>query len=763
MAMKAQHAFPASMLAVLLACPLAAQVPALSSIEAPYVNLQSQVKMAGTTYGAGAVAYGPAGTPLTLGGSNFGSSGTVQFVPYANGVAGTPVQATVTTWTSTILSVTVPAGAASGLVTVTSGGATSNGLPFIVMQGTYSDSCPAAPPGSQLQIVTSGLAAGAAGQPYSETLEATGGLEPYAWTITSGSLPAGLSLDASTGAISGTPTAASGPTNLTVQVADSASPSQTDSAVLSLTVDGSGGTSATVYSYSIAYDAAGNVTAYDDSVNGFWTMTTGEGLSGYDWLHRLEAAQAIAGPYAGLQVNWDYDSFGNRTEESFGGSPSGNAPIPASSSVSYNANNQATAVSGGFAPEYDAAGDVLCDSYDSGTSTCHGNQYLYDADGRVCAVSTLSSGMWGYLYDAEGHRIAKGTITSMSCDTTENGFTPTASYILGPDNQQLTELSWSGGTAQWSHSNVWAAGQLIATYSADSGGQTAGVLSFELGDWLGTRRVLTDYAGNVKQSCESLPYGNGETCAPLPTEHLFTQHERDAETDNDYFGARYYSSDAGRFLSPDWSAKVEPVPYSKLENPQTLNLYAYVGDNPLNGSDEFGHSSQQLCTPNGGNCSSFNDNTDTAQQAQQQNVNNNAVGGTTVGNLGKVLTNEIGSLSTPKGGNPKELQNGANAIANALIDNAHRTRPNGTAPDTGTASSFLSQIMQSAYTNRANGGADPVQGRTFYGTSHIPPSRLLSRPIGSGRQTVYEHFGPFNDSVGGGRQTWIYIYNDPGH
>jgi RHS repeat-associated protein len=68
-----------------------------------------------------------------------------------------------------------------------------------------------------------------------------------------------------------------------------------------------------------------------------------------------------------------------------------------------------------------------------------------------------------------------------------------------------------------------------------------------------------------------------------------TGKERDAESGNDYFGARYYSSTMGRFLSPDWSAKVEPVPYSKLDDPQTLNLYSYVRNNPLSGVDPDGH------------------------------------------------------------------------------------------------------------------------------------------------------------------------------
>jgi RHS repeat-associated protein len=68
-----------------------------------------------------------------------------------------------------------------------------------------------------------------------------------------------------------------------------------------------------------------------------------------------------------------------------------------------------------------------------------------------------------------------------------------------------------------------------------------------------------------------------------------TGKERDTESGNDYFGARYFSSAMGRFLSPDWSAKIEPVPYSKRDDPQTLNLYAYVMNNPLGRVDADGH------------------------------------------------------------------------------------------------------------------------------------------------------------------------------
>ena len=68
-----------------------------------------------------------------------------------------------------------------------------------------------------------------------------------------------------------------------------------------------------------------------------------------------------------------------------------------------------------------------------------------------------------------------------------------------------------------------------------------------------------------------------------------TGKERDTESGNDYFKARYYSSAMGRFMSPDWLAKVAPVPYAKLDDPQSLNLYAYARNNPLIYIDANGH------------------------------------------------------------------------------------------------------------------------------------------------------------------------------
>ncbi|MFZ2281454.1 MAG: putative Ig domain-containing protein, partial [Prosthecobacter sp.] len=71
-------------------------------------------------------------------------------------------------------------------------------------------------------ITPASLATGTVGSAYSQTLSATGGVAPYSsWTVTAGTLPAGLTLNASTGVISGTPTASASPsTSVTVRVND---------------------------------------------------------------------------------------------------------------------------------------------------------------------------------------------------------------------------------------------------------------------------------------------------------------------------------------------------------------------------------------------------------------------------------------------------------------------------------------------------------------------------------------------------------------
>jgi hypothetical protein len=237
------------------------------------------------------------------------------------------------------------------------------------------------------------------------------------------------------------------------------------------------------------YDAAGNVLSYYDSVMGMWSF-------GYDSLNRITQGTSSIGEYQGLQVAWGYDSFGNRTTENFSGTlqPNSTAPIPVSTAATYDADNHVLTAGADFPPSYDAAGDAMCDSLNANTipSQCvGGNQYFYDAEGRICEEYTVMGGtMTGYLYDAEGNRIAKGTVQHWgSCDPAANGFETSTETddVRGQGGEQMSELSMdANGNMAWQHTNVWIAGTLIGTY--DNNG-----LHFYLNDWLGTRRVQTDY------------------------------------------------------------------------------------------------------------------------------------------------------------------------------------------------------------------------------------------------------------------------------
>ena len=120
---------------------------------------------------------------------------------------------------------------AAGLATGLSDGATTISATLGGVFGSTGLTVQAAP----LSITTTSLPDGTVGAAYSATLAATGGTLPYSWSVTGGSLPSGLSLNATTGVISGTPTAAATP-NFTVEVTDSAGPAATSSKALSISV-----------------------------------------------------------------------------------------------------------------------------------------------------------------------------------------------------------------------------------------------------------------------------------------------------------------------------------------------------------------------------------------------------------------------------------------------------------------------------------------------------------------------------------------------
>jgi RHS repeat-associated protein len=349
---------------------------------------------------------------------------------------------------------------------------------------------------------------------------------------------------------------------------------------------------APAYSYSIAtssggtgYAANGNVLNATDSVTGTWSY-------GYDYLNRLTSAAGSAGTFndtigvSGVTIDWQYDSFGNRTFQT-----ASTVNLPSEWAQYTPASNRLVSTNLAIGSmQYDAAGDVLFDGI---------NSYAYDAEGRVCATSNGTT-YTGYIYDADGNRVAKGSVNlstpttaspyGLSCNlainpTTglpTNGFTLTKSYIRGTGGELLTEM---GAGGQWVYSDAYAEGQLRATYNQD------GNTYFALNDWLGTKRAELSAAGCL-ETFGSLPFGDDLTPlgnCPDASEQHFTGKERDTESGLDYFGARYYASSMGRFMSPDWSAKEDPVPYAKLDDPQSLNLYSYVYNNPLSRNDPEGH------------------------------------------------------------------------------------------------------------------------------------------------------------------------------
>jgi RHS repeat-associated protein len=104
-------------------------------------------------------------------------------------------------------------------------------------------------------------------------------------------------------------------------------------------------------------------------------------------------------------------------------------------------------------------------------------------------------------------------------------------------------------------------------------------------DHLGSGRKMTDSSGNMTYRAEFDPYGKLLYEWSSPTNlntRKFTGYERDAATNLDYAQARMYSSEWGRFMSPDPARVMNPA------RPQSFNLYSYTENNPVNRVDPSG-------------------------------------------------------------------------------------------------------------------------------------------------------------------------------
>lgn len=214
--------------------------------------------------------------------------------------------------------------------------------------------------------------------------------------------------------------------------------------------------------------------------------------------------------------------------------------------------------------QYDAAGNM---TYDVSRSL----NYSFDPENRIS-----SAGGYTYAYDADGSRVEKTT----------GGTSPTGTLYWYSTLGILAESDLSGNIQ---HEYIFFAGERAAR--KDLPGNT---VSYYFADHLKTTSIVTDSAGTIKADSDYYPWGGElQFVNNDSNDYKFTGKKRDTESGLDYFGARYYANWYGRLVTPDWSPDPVTVPFAHLDNPQTLNLYAYVDNNPINGIDMDGHSPQQ--------------------------------------------------------------------------------------------------------------------------------------------------------------------------
>jgi RHS repeat-associated protein len=280
----------------------------------------------------------------------------------------------------------------------------------------------------------------------------------------------------------------------------------------------------------------------------------------YDSLNRLAQANTVNTTSANCWgETYSVDNWGNLTNRAAPSGMSGSCLTEGLSATATNLNQL-----GGVGLLYDAAGNVTTDNL--------GNTYTYDAENRISAVEGYT-----YYYDADGTRMEK---TTGSSGTT---------YWQGPSGT-LTETDITGTINE---EYIFFNGQRIARVD-----RPTGTVNYYFSDKLGSASVITGASGTVQAEYFYYPYGGlFSSSGSDPNHYKFTGKERDSETNLDQFGARYYTSSIGRFMTPDWAARPTSVPYAVFGDPQSLNLYTYVRNDPVSRADADGHVSLEAIDP----------------------------------------------------------------------------------------------------------------------------------------------------------------------
>jgi RHS repeat-associated protein len=308
-----------------------------------------------------------------------------------------------------------------------------------------------------------------------------------------------------------------------------------------------------------SYDGAGNITAIGDDEYR------------YDGSGRLLSGTA-RGPNGTTDTEtYAYDQYGNLTKFTTGTFVTAMAVDPATNRLD-----------GDCTGTYSSCIDAAFDD-DTGAMNgrpAAGHTFDWDATGMLREID-VASRTERYLYDASDERIA--TVTAAAGGELRR-------YTLrGADQKVLRELTHHTPTDSWTWSKdyVYRSGTLLAAYVPDGNGEHPD-RHYHV-DHLGSPRVITDTRRNKIAEYTLWPFGADAPGSTRDGERMrFTGHERDSGpidepgTDFDYMHARYYSPAMKRFLSTDPGRDWNPA------EPQSWNLYSYVRNDPIGGTDPTG-------------------------------------------------------------------------------------------------------------------------------------------------------------------------------
>jgi RHS repeat-associated protein len=287
----------------------------------------------------------------------------------------------------------------------------------------------------------------------------------------------------------------------------------------------------------------------------------------YDGLGRLIAARG-GNPDAPLwSQQYAYDDYGNRTGVTQSGNSANGQPMPADGLVALNYDESRNRITTpGYS--YDAAGNLTRAQRADGMW----HRYQYDAANRLVRVLddtgvTLES----YIYGACRRRWV-----------TEHGQSDRTYYVWDGDKviAEFQELAASPGTIEWTRSYVHLGSRLLGVLSGDGADSS---VQYCHPDRLGTRVLITS-EGAVQEQV-TLPFGvdvDAESTGRIG--QRFTTYDRSDVTGLDYAVNRFYDPQQGRFIQPDPTG----LGTANLKDPQSLNLYSYVGNDPVNTIDPVG-------------------------------------------------------------------------------------------------------------------------------------------------------------------------------